>query len=122
MFNSKGFTLLELMISLAIFAFCAVGIMKVISEKLILAKKLENRLVSSWVAENVLSEIKIMGIEQTENWLKGQEFMMNKLWYWQSKEIKCQEDTIITIIIEVRDQEDEINPYFILEGYRVINK
>lgn len=122
MCNNKGFTLFELMVSLAIFAFSAIGVMKVISEKLVLAKNLENRMVSSWVAENILSESKIMRIAQTDNWLKGQEFMMDKLWYWQSKEIKYQEDTIITIIVEVREREDKITPDFILAGYRVINK
>lgn len=122
MCNNKGFTLFELMVSLAIFTFSAIGVMKVISEKLVLAKNLENRMVSSWVAENILSEIKIMRIAQTDNWLKGQEFMMDKLWYWQSKEIKYQEDTIITIIVEVREREDKIKPDFILAGYRVINK
>jgi general secretion pathway protein I len=118
----EGFTLLEVMVSLAIFAISGIGMMKVISEQLIWIKTLENRLISSWIADNILSEIKMIDIEQTDDWLKGNEFMVNKLWYWQSKEIKIQNEKIKMIIVEVRSKENNISPDFVLEGYRVINE
>ncbi|EIR66134.1 bacterial type II secretion system I/J family protein, partial [Yersinia pestis PY-19] len=49
--------------------------MKIISERLRWINILEQRMISSWVAENVLTEIKILKIEQTNEWLMGQESM-----------------------------------------------
>ncbi|HDL8032503.1 TPA: type II secretion system protein GspI, partial [Yersinia enterocolitica] len=51
---------------------------------------------------------------------KGSDFIINNLWYWQSKEIKMK--TISVITIEVRSQENSKVPDFTLEGYRVINE
>ncbi|CNH52138.1 general secretion pathway protein I [Yersinia pekkanenii] len=117
-----GFSLLEVMVSLAIFSIVGIGIMKVINEKLIWSKVLENKIVSSWVADNVLAEMKLVKIKQTDNWLKGQEIMMNKVWYWQYKEIKLQNENVNKIIVEVRSQESNTTPDFMLEGYRAINE
>ncbi|WP_235801382.1 type II secretion system minor pseudopilin GspI [Yersinia pekkanenii] len=120
--NYMGFSLLEVMVSLAIFSIVGIGIMKVINEKLIWSKVLENKIVSSWVADNVLAEMKLVKIKQTDNWLKGQEIMMNKVWYWQYKEIKLQNENVNKIIVEVRSQESNTTPDFMLEGYRAINE
>ncbi|HGI5920425.1 TPA: type II secretion system protein GspI, partial [Yersinia enterocolitica] len=54
------------------------------------------------------------------NWQNGSDFIINKLWYWRSKEIKNK--TISVITIEVRSQENSKVPDFILEGYRIINE
>lgn len=62
--------------------------MLVISEQLIQVKKLENKVVASLVAENILVDIKLTKNDKSENWLKGSDFIINNLWYWQSKEIK----------------------------------
>ncbi|AJI81784.1 general secretion pathway protein I [Yersinia enterocolitica subsp. enterocolitica WA-314] len=94
--------------------------MLVISEQLIQVKKLENKIVASWVAENILVDIKLTKNYQSESWQKGSDFIINKLWYWQSKEIKM--NTISVIAIEVRSQENSKVPDFILEGYRIINE
>ncbi|HDL8544717.1 TPA: type II secretion system protein GspI [Yersinia enterocolitica] len=94
--------------------------MLVISEQLIQVKKLENKVVASLVAENILVDIKLTKNDKSENWLKGSDFIINNLWYWQSKEIKMK--TISVITIEVRSQENSKVPDSTLEGYRVINE
>lgn len=115
-----GFTLLEVMLSMAIFAIAGISMVKIISEQLIRSKVLEDKIIASWVANNILTEINIKRIEQAEQWVKGSELMMNKLWYWQSKETKIGEVSIVTV--EVRGQVYSKNPDIILEGYRYINE
>ncbi|NIK99578.1 type II secretion system minor pseudopilin GspI [Yersinia aleksiciae] len=110
------------MVSLAIFALVGIGIMNIISAQVRMVDNLENRVISSWVAENIMSEIKIMNIEVMENWSSGEEFMMGKSWHWQSKEVKLQDDDIVTIIVEIRSLEDNITPDFVLKGYHFINE
>ncbi|WP_244263152.1 type II secretion system minor pseudopilin GspI [Yersinia frederiksenii] len=115
-----GFTLLEVMLSMAIFAIAGISMVKIIGEQLIRSKVLEDKIIASWVADNILTEINIKRIEQAEQWVKGSELMMNKLWYWQSKETKIGEVSIVTV--EVRGQVYSKNPDIILEGYRYINE
>ncbi|WP_147658612.1 type II secretion system minor pseudopilin GspI [Yersinia kristensenii] len=116
----SGFTLLESILSMAIFSVVGIGIMAIISEQLLWVKTLEDRVSASWIAENVLAEIKLERIEQTEDWIKGSNFIVNKLWHWQSREIIS--ETIGVLTVEVRSQDISKDPIFILEGYRVINE
>lgn len=117
---STGFTLLESLLAMAIFSIVGIGLMIVTSEQLIQVKRLENKMVASWVADNILVDIKLTKETQSENWKNGSYFIINNLWYWRSKEIKM--ENISLIIIEVRSQENSENPDFILEGYRTINE
>ncbi|CNH61988.1 general secretion pathway protein I [Yersinia thracica] len=116
----SGFTLLESILSMAIFSVVGIGIMAIISEQLLWVKTLEDRVSASWVAENVLAEIELERIDQTEDWIKGNDFIFNKLWYWQSREVIIEKIGIVAV--EVRSQEKSKVPIFILEGYRAISE
>lgn len=118
--NSTGFILLEVMIAMAIFSIAGVSMVKIVGEQLIRIKMLEDRITAYWVADNILAEINIEKIKQAENWVEGSELMMNKLWYWQSREIKYERVNVVTV--EVRSQVYNEDPDFILEGYRYINE
>ncbi|WP_071825422.1 type II secretion system minor pseudopilin GspI [Yersinia similis] len=115
--NTKGFTLLEVIIALTMFCIAGLSIMRVISERLVWVNILEQRMISSWVAENILTEIKILKIEQTNEWLVGQEFMAGRIWYWQSRSIKLQDDRMVMVVVEVRNNKESEHPDFLLEGY-----
>lgn len=105
---------------MAIFSIAGVSMVKIVGEQLIRIKMLEDRITAYWVADNILAEINIEKIKQTENWVEGSELMMNKLWYWQSREIKY--DRINVVTVEVRSQVYNEDPDFILERYRYINE
>ncbi|HEN3643939.1 TPA: type II secretion system minor pseudopilin GspI, partial [Yersinia enterocolitica] len=47
----NGFTLLESLLSMAIFSVVGISLMLATSEQLIQVNKLENKIVASWVAE-----------------------------------------------------------------------
>ncbi|CNK87020.1 general secretion pathway protein I [Yersinia frederiksenii] len=117
-----GFTLLEVMVSMAIFATLGISMMKIMSGQLLWVKSLEDKMVASWVADNILAEINLMRIEQTENWSTGDELMMNKLWYWQSKEISSGNGASSIVTVEIRSQTNSNEPDFIIEGYRSTNE
>ncbi len=105
---------------MAIFSIAGVSMVKIVGEQLIRIKMLEDRITAYWVADNILAEINIEKIKQTENWVEGSELMMNKLWYWQSREIKYERVNVVTV--EVRSQVYNEDPDFILEGYQYINE
>ncbi|MGP2541825.1 type II secretion system minor pseudopilin GspI [Yersinia sp. 2541 StPb PI] len=116
-----GFTLLEVMISLAIFAIAGISIMKNISEQLILTKALEDKMASSWVADNVLAEIKIMNVTQSGDLAKGRHFMLNQFWYWQTKEVYNHSKGYHEVIVEIRSQENNEHPNYIVQRHRITN-
>ncbi len=105
---------------MAIFSIAGVSMVKIVGEQLIRIKMLEDRITAYWVADNILAEINIEKIKQAENWVEGSELMMNKLWYWQSREIKYERVNVVTV--EVRSQVYNEDPDFILEGYQYINE
>ncbi|AJJ09204.1 type II secretion system protein I [Yersinia rohdei] len=116
----SGFSLLEVMVAMAIFTIVGINMVKIISTQLMWSKSLEDKIMASWVADNILAEIKMARIEQTENWEKGRELMMNKLWYWQSRKIKTESEVMNVITVEVSSQVNSQEPEFILDGYQLI--
>ncbi|CNI12237.1 general secretion pathway protein I [Yersinia aldovae] len=116
-----GFTLLEMMVALAIFAVSGISIMYVVNDQLIMVRNLDKNIICYWVADNILTEIKINGVKQSGEWLKGRESMANRQWYWQSKEVISHNEQIGSIIIEVREYGGGVPPCFSLMGYRIID-
>jgi general secretion pathway protein I len=57
--KNKGFTLLEVLVALAVFAVAAMALMRVSESQLRLSKTLEEKTFAHWVALNMLTEMQI---------------------------------------------------------------
>jgi general secretion pathway protein I len=55
--NNKGFTLLEVLVALAVFAVAAIALMRVSESQLQLSARLEDKTFAHWVALNMVSEM-----------------------------------------------------------------
>ncbi|WP_144404923.1 type II secretion system minor pseudopilin GspI [Yersinia aldovae] len=110
-----------MMVALAIFAVSGISIMYIVNEQLIMVRNLDKKMICYWGADNLLTEIKINGVRQSGEWLKGRGSMANRQWYWQSKEAISHNEKIGIIIIEVREYEGDVPPCSSLMGYRVID-
>ena len=55
--KNKGFTLLEVLVALAVFAVAAIALMRVSESQLQLSARLEDKTFAHWVALNMVSEI-----------------------------------------------------------------
>ncbi len=55
--HNRGFTLLEVLVALAVFAVAAVALMKVSESQLQLSGRLEEKTFAHWVALNMVSEM-----------------------------------------------------------------
>ena len=55
--QSTGFTLLEVLVALAVFAVAAIALMKVSESQLQLSNRLEEKTFAHWVALNMVSEM-----------------------------------------------------------------
>lgn len=98
-----GFTLLEVLVAIAIFAIAAGAIVKTTSEHLNSANQLKAITVATWVANNQLS---LASIENKRQWpaknnLTGQSKMANGTWYWQQTVSKTDDPDIAQVTVSV---------------------
>ncbi len=55
--SAKGFTLLEVLVALAVFAVAAIALMRVSESQLSLSSKIEDKTFAHWIALNMISEM-----------------------------------------------------------------
>lgn len=119
MIKNKGMTLLEVMIALAIFAIAGLAIMMTIGGQVQGLIHLEERIYSSWVAENTLTRIKINNIWPEETWTDGSSFMAGRQWYWRWQMVELKNLQVKQVIVEVRKSKNKHTPIVTLKGYVV---
>ena len=81
----SGFTLLEVMVALAVFAITAGALWKGMSGGYFLAEGLPDRMLARWVANNLIIEL-----QAGEQWpntrvYSGSEWMGGRQWYWEQQ-------------------------------------
>ncbi|MBE9561232.1 MAG: type II secretion system minor pseudopilin GspI [Proteobacteria bacterium] len=78
----KGFTLLEVLVALAILAIAMSAIIKVTSENAENASYLRDKTLAHWVAMNVLTEIQVRKEWPSIGRKEGIVKMAERKWYW----------------------------------------
>ncbi|UCQ26583.1 type II secretion system minor pseudopilin GspI [Edwardsiella tarda] len=102
----RGFTLLEVMIALAIFALVAMAVLQIASSALNNQQILEEKTVATWVVENQTALLYLMTREQRAVRYHGDSEMAGSRWYWRTTPLKTDNDLIQAVDIEVSRHED----------------
>ena len=101
--KTKGMTLLEVIVALAIFSIAAVSITKSLGQQMANMPILEQRTYAQWVADNVMVdarlEIQFPNIGKKE----GKIEFVGKDWYWRKEVIKTSDDNFRMIRISISD-------------------
>lgn len=101
--NQSGFTLLEMMIALAVFALAALALIRLMSFTLLQTTTLDDRLVQELVAQNIAAEILTdplppsLGSEEGESENAGRQFI------WTRDVSVEAEGLLLRIVITVRN-------------------
>ena len=116
-----GFTLVEVMVALAVVAVALPALLLTLSQQLDGLRYLEDRTHAQWVAANRLSELRLVagakGSLQTRR-VSGTEELAGRSWYWWSKGVETEVPGFFRYEIVVSDQEDgEASPVHTLDGY-----
>lgn len=82
---AQGFTLLEVMIALAIFALCASVLLEQSNRSLRQQHELELRTLARWVADNQLSELQLRAAWMPPGVVEGEVAMANQSWYVETR-------------------------------------
>ena len=116
-----GFTLVEVMVALAVVAVALPALLLTLSQQLDGLRYLEDRTHAQWVAANRLAELRLVvgakGSLQTGQ-VSGTEEMAGRSWYWWSEGVETEVPGFFRYEIVVSDQEDgEASPVHTLDGY-----
>ncbi|MCH2056647.1 MAG: type II secretion system minor pseudopilin GspI [Thalassotalea sp.] len=102
-----GFTLIEVMLAVAIFAIAGVAILGTAQNNLESLGALEQKSVAGWVAANQLTAASLNQQWPPKNNVKGKVEMAGSTWFWQQKVVRTQDNDLRQVTIEVRKNEDD---------------
>ncbi|GAB3000500.1 type II secretion system minor pseudopilin GspI [Psychrosphaera aestuarii] len=118
----SGFTLVEMLLALAIFAYASASILSVISQSANNVGQLQQMTFASWVAQNRLVELQV-----EKNWppkqnQKGEAKMAGVTWFWRQTVVETADSKMRSVTVSVYETEDSENSIYDLETYVVQNK
>lgn len=100
-FCNAGFTLLEVLLAIGIFAITATAVVKAAADHLNGVVQIEEITFATWVANNRLNEILIEKKWPPKDAEKGSVKMVGRTWYWQQNVLKTPDKDLLGIEVEV---------------------
>ncbi|MBM7060888.1 type II secretion system minor pseudopilin GspI [Pseudomonas sp. UL073] len=82
--RARGFTLLEVLVALAIFAVVAASVLAASSRSLQGAARLEDKTLAMWIADNQLTELQLAANPPADGRSEGQVEFAGRRWQWRS--------------------------------------
>jgi general secretion pathway protein I len=115
----QGFTLLEVLIALAVLALAMSAAIKASSDYTNNQSYLRDRTLAMWVARNVLVEYQVSGEWLSVGERKGTREMGNQEWRWLARTSQTEEAELRRLDVEVYpiDSDDDENPVSVLSGF-----
>jgi general secretion pathway protein I len=115
-FNKQGFTLLEVLVALAILAVALAAAIKVSAENAENARYLRDKTLAHWVAMNVLTEIQVRGEWPDLGKKEGSAMMAAREWYWFVTVSETVDDELRRLDVQVQSRQDGA-PVAVLVGF-----
>ncbi len=106
---TSGFTLIEVMLALAVFSIAGIALLSTSSNNARNIGHLENKMLANWVASNQLVSASLVKKWPPKNNLKGEVELASRTWFWQQKVIQTTDKNMRAIMMEVRlNEEDDL--------------
>jgi general secretion pathway protein I len=116
-FNKQGFTLLEVLVALAILAIGLAALIKVSTFNASNASYLRDKTLAHWVAINVLTAVQVRG-----EWLEigkkeGTVMMADRYWYWLLRVSETVDEELRRLDVQVYYNSKDDEPITVLVGF-----
>jgi general secretion pathway protein I len=108
--SSRGFTLLELLVAMAILTIVAVTALNNNSTMIANTTYLKKKTLAHWVTMNKAAELRLAGRRLNQKGLHGVAVMAGQRWHWQATGKETPDPDIQMINIEVREEEGRSSP------------
>ncbi len=108
--QQSGFTLLEVMVALAVLAIAGMSLMGMVGETLRNSMYLADKRPAFWVAENAIVDITLSRRWPPLLWKEEQVTLGDRTWYVRSRSVETVTDDLRAVEVEVRDIDDSSRP------------
>lgn len=115
--NQTGFTLVEIMVSLAILSIMLGALVQSAGTATSNAGRMRDRAIAEWIASNRMAELQLSPSFPETGSKSGDEEMFGNKWYWKTIVQKVEDDDLRRVDIEVRKDEDASNPLITIAGF-----
>ena len=115
--RQRGFTLLEVMVALAVIAIGMAAVMSAVTTTVKNAAGLRDRTFAQWVAMNKLTEMQINHEWPSTNSSDGSSIMADHEWYWEIAVKDTDIPTMRRVEISVRENKDDDSSLVTLTGF-----
>ena len=103
--KQRGFTLIEVMIALAIFAVSAMAVLSATGETITTLGNLKQKTFAAMVADNQLALMKLEGVPNAEK--SGSSNLAGETWYWTIKPTPTADGTLRAVDLIVWQNESK---------------
>jgi len=105
--SSRGFTLLEVLVALAVLAIAMSALIKGGAENARSAAYLRDKTLAQWVAMNVVAEQRLAATWPAPGTQRGQEEMANHEWFWKLTVAETFDEDVRRLDVAVSGTEDK---------------
>lgn len=106
--DQRGFTLLEILVALAILSIALAAIIKMASNQTLNTAHLRDKTLAHWVAMNKIAELQLTAEWPAKGKKQGSEEMGMHEWHWVRTVTETPDDRVRQVEIAVfRDKQDE---------------
>ena len=99
--HGRGFTLLEVLVALAIFAVVAASVLSASARTLQTAARLEDRTFATWLADNRLQALQLADAPPAQGREQGEENYAGRRWLWQTDVQTTSEPEMLRVTVRV---------------------
>jgi general secretion pathway protein I len=116
--DSRGFTLIEVVVALAILGIGMLAVFKTIGDTVNNVEVLRDRSFAEWIADNRITEIRLSGEMPSVEETAGEVEFAGRQWHWLTKVSQTQVAGLRRIDVSVRRDEDPENASMVtLSGF-----
>lgn len=117
--TQRGFTLLEVLVALAILAITMAAVARTASSSIHHVEALRTRVIADWVAQNRLAQHQARGDWPTPGIQTGEEMQAGLAYPWREEVIATPNPTMSRIVVNVYAPDDKTHTLSELTGYLV---
>lgn len=115
--NKLGFTLIEVLLALSVFALAGVALLSTSETHFSSLNHIEDKMMANWVASNQLVEVNLDKSWPPKNKQKGKIEYAGREWFWRQEVIATEDKSMRAVAIEVRLSEEADAPIARLMTY-----
>jgi general secretion pathway protein I len=116
--ESRGFTLIEVVVALAILGIGMLAVFKTIGDTVHNVAELRDRSFAEWIADNRITEVRISGEMPSVEETAGEVEFAGRQWHWLTKVSQTQVQGLRRIDVSVRRDDDPENSSIVtLSGF-----